>query len=296
MQNTPAAKTPPTLNLVLSDKDFDFIRNLVYRSAGIHLKDSKRALVTNRLRKRLIALGLGSFDQYCSLLRKPGALDAELPEILDSITTNETYFFREGKHFDFLNKIVFPECCEKRAKLLTVWCAGCSTGQEPYTIAIAALEHMAAAKSRFSISILATDICAPALAEAREGLFPERKMRGVTPGIALRYFDKSPEGFALKKEARNLVRFQRLNIVSEKPQSKFDVIFCRNVMIYFDMESQARAVANLHSCLNKDGILLIGHAESLYRHSVGFETLRIADTIVYKKEKEKSGAVAGEKH
>mgnify|MGYP001220174769 CR=1 FL=1 len=273
--------------LSISEKDFALIRDIVYEHSGIKLKDSKRALVTNRLRKRLIALDMKDFGQYCALLRTRDGLRRELEEVIDSLTTNETYFFRESKHFDVLMKTVFPAAKAKPGKSVSIWCAGCSTGQEPYTAAICALEFMAAEKCRLPVSIFASDISPTALAEAKAGAYPERKTKGLAPHHLRTYFDKTPEGFSVKKELRNIVRFQQLNLLTEKPNQRFDVIFCRNVMIYFDADSQAKVVANIRDCLAREGMFFIGHAESLYRNSQGFEVERIDNAIVYRKTEEK---------
>lgn len=269
-------------SLVMADKDFDFIRGIVYDTAGIRLKDTKRTLVINRLRKRLVALKIGTFEEYCNLLKTRSGLRAELGEIIDAITTNETYFFRELKHFDCLNQYVFPAAAEK-SRHINIWSAACSTGQEPYTIAIAALEYMAAHRLRLNVSILGADLCTTAVRESKEGFYHERKMKGMPPALLSKYFDREGEGYRIKKEPRALVRFQQMNLLTEKPMQKFDVIFCRNVLIYFDDASQGRAIGNLRDCLARDGLLMIGHAESLYRHSEGFESVRIANTVVYRK-------------
>lgn len=271
---------PPSL--IMADKDFDFIRSIVYDTAGIRLKDTKRTLVINRLRKRLVALKIGTFGEYCNLLKTRAGLRAELGEIIDAITTNETYFFREMKHFDCLNQFIFPAAAEKY-KHINIWSAACSTGQEPYTIAIAALEYMAAHRCRLNVSIIGTDLCTTAVSESKEGFYHERKMKGMPPALLSKYFDREGDGYRIKKEPRALARFQQMNLLTEKPLQKFDIIFCRNVLIYFDDASQGKAISNLRDCLVKDGILMIGHAESLYRHSEGFESERMANTVVYRK-------------
>ncbi|MFA6449897.1 MAG: protein-glutamate O-methyltransferase CheR [bacterium] len=267
----------------LSEKDFNLIRGVIYEQTGIRMSDNKQILVANRLLKRLRALGMDSYADYCAMISEGKASEGELGELINCLTTNETYFFREYKHFDILNETVFPAYANTPGKTLYVWSAGCSTGQEPYSIAIAALEYNSRNSSGVSVSVMATDVSSEVLETAREGLYPENKTRGVSEEQLNKFFKKTDSGYLINKEAKSLVRFQKMNLLNERLPSKFNVIFCRNVMIYFDQESQERVVDNLHGHLNQDGLLFVGHSEALLRFSSKFNADRIAGTTVYRK-------------
>ena len=239
-------KTPRTggttaAGAMLEDGDFEFLRELIYERSRISLGPEKRVLITSRLAKRLRELRLNDYAEYCALLRSPAG-EQELTFLIDRISTNHTHFFRELKHFEFLEKKFLPDWLEKtagRGEPLRVWSAASSTGEEPYTIAIHLAEHLAAAEEG-AWQIEATDISTRVLGLARQGVYEAERLAGVSTEQVRRYFQKGVgerEGqFRVKAELRERVRFHHLNLLQPPYPFKqqFHVIFCRNVMIYFD--------------------------------------------------------------
>jgi chemotaxis protein methyltransferase CheR len=254
----------------LGDEDFNFLRVLIYERSRINLGPEKRILITSRLAKRLRELRLNDYAEYCALLRSPEG-EKELTFLIDRISTNHTHFFRELKHFEFLEKKFLPAWRAKpaaRGEPLRVWSAASSTGEEPYTIAIHLAEHLAAA-GEGAWQIEATDISTRVLALAQQGVYEAERLTGVSPERVRRYFQKGVgerEGqFRVKAELRERVRFHHLNLLQPPYPFKqlFHVIFCRNVMIYFDRSTQETLVSQLTDWLVPGGHLLVGHSESL---------------------------------
>ena len=266
----------------LSAREFDQIRRLAYEQFGLELREGKEQLVSARLSKLMRALKLSSFQQYFDYLladRSGEALTAKI----DALTTNHTSFFREPAHFDFLRSTVLPQLQSREQ--IAIWSAACSTGEEPYTIAFCLLQYFARQCSTPSIRILATDISTRVLAGARRAAYPEERFTGV-PVQELRPFlmrgtEKWKGWYRVKQQVRDLVEFRRLNLMSSFSQvGLFPVIFCRNVMIYFDKTTQESLVQRLADCLEPGGCLLIGHAESLNRIN---HQLQYVQPAVYRK-------------
>jgi len=262
---------PITRELKLSNKEYALLADLIYRRSGIALGDNKKELVKARLMKRLKFHGLKSFGEYYELLLRDKT-DSEIVETIDAISTNVTSFFREKQHFDYLSKIVLPNTIEQKKRIrkrkIRIWCAAASTGEEPYCIMFTLLEYLKTTLG-WDIKELATDISTKVLAKAQEGVYEHQRMRGISPFFVDKYFDKKIEGkekfYKVKDEIRNLVVFRRLNLMMERfPFSgKFDFIFCRNVMIYFDKPTQEKLVNKMAASLETGGHLFIGHSESL---------------------------------
>jgi chemotaxis protein methyltransferase CheR len=246
----------------LSSREFDAIRQVVHERAGIHLVAGKERLVQTRLAKRVRSLGLRSYGAYLERVMADRTGE-ELRLMIDVLTTNKTSFFREQAHFDFLQRTWLPEIQAARREL-RIWSAGCSTGEEPYTIALFLLEH-APEVVRRGVRILATDISDRVLERARAGRYDAEVLGPVNGALRQRYFEREPDGrFRVGQEVSSLVSFARLNLVEQWPmRGPFDVIFCRNVMIYFDKPTQQRTVQRMWSLLREDGLLLVGHSESL---------------------------------
>ena len=244
----------------LSDQQFIKISKLVYQLCGIHLKSGKEALVRARLMKRLRSLNLKSFDEYLKLIESKDGIH-ELGKMIDVISTNKTSFFREQPHFNYLRETLLPNL---KAWKLRFWIAACSSGEEAYSLAITLLEHLDNIDSR-DVKILATDISTIVLAKARQGIYTDR--HDLPPGISNKYFTKisdAPPTFQITQKVREIVRIARLNLIEKWPmQGPFDVIFCRNVMIYFDRGTQERLVNRLWELLGPDGHLFVGHSEGL---------------------------------
>ena len=266
----------------LSAREFDQIRRLAYEQFGLELREGKEQLVSARLSKLMRALKLSSFQQYYDYLLADRSGEA-LTAMIDALTTNHTSFFREPAHFDFLRSTVLPQLQSREQ--LAIWSAACSTGEEPYSITFCLLQYFARQSSTPSIRILATDISTRVLAGARRAAYPEERFTGV-PVQELRPFlmrgtEKWKGWYRVKQQVRDLVEFRRLNLMSSFSQvGLFPLIFCRNVMIYFDKTTQESLVERLADCLEPGGYLLIGHAESLNRIN---HQLQYVQPAVYRK-------------
>ncbi|PTL83515.1 chemotaxis protein CheR [Vitiosangium sp. GDMCC 1.1324] len=258
--------------LPLTEREFILFQALVEREAGIHLGPSKQALLVGRLSRRVRALGLTSFGAYYRFVIARGN-EAERVRMLDCLCTNETHFFREPEHFEFLRQRVFPEWMRRvaqgqMARRVRVWSAGCSTGEEPYSLAMALLSHFPPG-SGWELEVLATDLSTWALERARQGMWPLEKAVSI-PRPMLRTFMlkgvRSQEGWMKAgAELRSVLRFARVNLSDERswPAGPFELVFCRNVLIYFGAEARAQALSGLLRRLPPTGYLFLGHAESL---------------------------------
>ena len=257
------------MTMELKESDFQKISRLVYEQCGINLHDGKKELVKARLGKRLRRGNFSSFSDYYRYVTTDEGQD-ELVMMIDSLSTNLTYFFRESGHFRKLRSVL-PDMAAVRNEgrknaRLQIWSAGCSSGEEPYSLAITAKELLG--ENAASVAILATDISTRVLAAAIRGIFPRERMRDVSDQILKRYFrygsGKWAGFYQVKKEIRDMVRFLRFNLMDFPPADfASDVIFCRNVMIYFDKPTQEMLVNRLYQTLNKGGYFFVGHSESL---------------------------------
>ena len=258
---------PATENL--SDRQFSAIARFVEREVGIKLPPSKRLMVEGRLRKRVRALGLSTLDDYADHLFERGNLDGEASHLVDCVTTNKTDFFREPAHFDFLCGTAVPRLVGSRTdRTLKIWSAASSIGAEAYTIAMV-LQEMVAAGARFRFSILGTDVSRQVVEQARAAIYPTSLLGPVPPALRQRYLmasrDAARAEVRVVPELRRLAQFHPLNLMD--PAYPFDrdvdVIFCRNVLIYFDKATQAAVVARLAGHLRPGGYLILGHSESM---------------------------------
>jgi chemotaxis protein methyltransferase CheR len=263
---------PPASRLrPLQRGDFLAIRDFVYREAGIHLADSKRALVESRLSRRIKELSLPSYAAYRDLVLEAGDPDEQV-RMLDCLTTNETRFFREPKHFDFLNRVAIPEwkaqaAARRTPQRLRAWSAACSTGEEPYSLAMTMLDAFPAG---WQLEVLASDLSTRALRSAEQATWPIDRASEIPEQHCKKYMLRGvgPEAGKLRcgKEVRELVRCFRLNL--HRPPfavpGELDMIFCRNVMIYFDTASKQRVIEGLLDRLAPHGYLFIGHSETLH--------------------------------
>jgi len=254
----------------LSKKDFDRLSRLIMEQSGIKMPPEKHQMLTGRLKKRLKALAMGSFTEYCDFLfSKEGQL-AEMPEMLNVVTTNKTDFFREAAHFDFLTRFLIPEWYKKRMGKATfqAWSAGCSSGEEPYTLAMV-LAELQRSGNDFDYEIRATDLSTDVLKKAVTAIYPAERIVPVPMEMRKRYLLKSKDKLASKvrivPQLRNKVTFSQLNLLqsSYRFPSKFDLVMCRNVMIYFDRPTQEQIVQRICNVLKTGGFLFIGHSESI---------------------------------
>ncbi|MDX2110022.1 MAG: protein-glutamate O-methyltransferase [Verrucomicrobiota bacterium] len=255
----------------MTKNDYETVRMLVYEHSRINLGTNKSELVVARLTKRVRALALPSIEAYCEMLRAPGG-EHEIMNLIDVISTNHTYFFREPAHFTYLVEKVLPKLTQDPARQkernLRVWSAACSSGEEPYTLAVVLADYFAS-QPQWKWEIVATDISQPVLARAREGEYTSQAVRNVPQASLNRYFTSEKNGgarsYRVKDELAKRITFKRLNLLGQSYSAKrsFDVIFCRNVMIYFDQPTQQELVTRLASLLGPGGYFFIGHSENL---------------------------------
>jgi chemotaxis protein methyltransferase CheR len=254
----------------LSDREFRDLGKLILEETGICLKDSKRMLVQARLAKRLRNLGFASYGAYFDYVSQPANGD-ERVELVNCITTNKTDFFRENHHFEFLAKQVIRQAERRPARgglrRLRLWSAGCSTGEEPYSMAITILETLGSSRG-WDIKILASDIDTAVLAKAEAGIYEVERLGGIAEPTVRKYFQRVDGGvrFAVKENLKELIRFRRINFADAAwpVRTRFDAIFCRNVIIYFDRATQQRLLERLAAYLEPSGYLMMGHSENLY--------------------------------
>lgn len=258
-----------------SDADFQRVRSLVHKRIGISLAQSKCELVYSRLSRRLRALGLSDFDAYLKCVESGD--EQELQHFSNAITTNLTSFFRENHHFEFLANELLPALARSRqeSRRIRIWSAGCSTGEEAYSIAMVILECLSHLRD-WDIRVLATDIDTNVLNFARRGLYPGERLEKMDGDRVLRWFERSPDAqYRVHDELRSLITFNELNLVGHWPMAgPFDVIFCRNVVIYFDRETQRQIIARMAALQRLGDHLLVGHSESLRNVSSQYRLVR----------------------
>jgi chemotaxis protein methyltransferase CheR len=288
MQTNPLERAAALSVKPIGEREFGLFQKLIYRSAGIHLSATKRALLEARLVKRVRELGLDSFSAYYDYLTQDGS-GAELGELLDRIATNETRFFREPRQFDFLEEKIFQQWQAEaaggaRPKHLRAWSAGCATGEEPFSIAMTLLDHYPA-RAGWRVEIFASDLSSRALHAARTAVWPISKAKEIPLGYLKRFMLRGTGSQQGKMKASPVilgtVRFEQLNLHDEVYPSigSFDLILCRNVLIYFDAASRAGVIERLLDHLAPTGYLFVGHAESLAAMS---ERVRYVVPTVYR--------------
>ncbi|HXK55101.1 MAG: protein-glutamate O-methyltransferase [Gammaproteobacteria bacterium] len=269
-----------------TQRDFDYLREIANRRTGIVVGEDKFDMFYSRLSRRVRKLGLRSFSDYCELIRTEPS-ECEVLELINSITTNLTSFFRENHHFDYLKQRVLPELVERNrmARRINVWSAGCSTGEEPYSIAISMREALPDIEE-WQIGLLASDIDSRVLAQAASAVYPMDRINGISQPCLRRWFQKGRGGNSgmvrVKPEVSKMVKFRQVNLMdSWSLEAPLDVIFCRNVIIYFDKRSKAILMNRYADALHDGGFLFIGHSESLFRLTDRFEL--IGNTVYRKK-------------
>ncbi len=264
------------VEVALSDKEFTRICDRIYKIAGISLSDAKRTLVVSRLSKLVRAKGLKSFDAYVDFLDR-GAQKSDKQEFINALTTNLTRFYREDHHFDHLvdyvgHLIANPTAKSRTGKpRLRIWSAGCSTGQEPYTIAMCLMQRYPQLRS-WDFKILATDLDTNVVATAAAGRYSKSDLDGLSPQQAKMFEADSDTTIRVPAQLRNLMTFKSLNLMGDWPiTGPFDAIFCRNVTIYFDKPTQTKVFQRFAGLLSENGFLYIGHSENMRAESLGFK-------------------------
>ena len=279
-------------DLKITDEEFKKLRDFIYKQSGIYISDKRRYLLENRLSNRLKALNLKSFDEYYYLLKFDPGRREELNRLFEVITTNETSFFRNPPQLKVFQDIILKEVIEKQQakgdKSLHIWSAGCSTGEEPYTISIILHEVLKSQIGAWKIKITANDLSEGVLRSARRGIYMQYSLRTTPNEIIKKYFiDEGGGKYRVKPEVKRLVSFGHLNLSDRfqiKRVDKAHIIFCRNVIIYFDDEMKKNVIASFYDRLLPEGYLFIGHSESLHNISRAFKPIHYPGSIVYKKE------------
>lgn len=280
-----AAESPPKMTL----EEFKLLRELIYKHCGLHFPEDNMFLVESRLLPRLMALGVRRYHDYYLYLRFHKLREAEFERCIDVLTTNETYFFREQPQLRaFSDEILETLRAEKLARgdrSLRIWSAGCSTGEEPYTIAMLLLEKEIF--SSWRVEIIGTDISQRVLQAARLGVYSQSAFRTTDARYQQRFFEPQPGGkHRIKENVRRLVSFGHLNLLDTRRIGllpRMDIIFCRNVIIYFDLAVKKQVVESFHEKLLPGGYLLLGHSESLLNVTTAFKLEHLRHDLVYRK-------------
>jgi chemotaxis protein methyltransferase CheR len=294
----PAAATVP-----LSENELKLLQMLVYEECGMHFDERRAHFLADRLQRRIKACQLNSFYSYYRLLTSSEGRQ-ELTALLENLAVNETSFFRNKSQLDLFHKVIIEELLQRKSASqeysLRIWSAGCSTGQEPYSVAMLVCDALSYFYLRnplptplpspkplvpppWRVEVLASDISYPVLRAAQEGSYPDAQMEAVDFSYRLRYFDKVGDRYLVKKPVKDLVRFDFHNLKTEFLPQRNDVIFCRNVMIYFDAAEQKRLIDKFYRCLNPDGYLFVGHAESLFGISEKFRMIHRNNGTAYQR-------------
>lgn len=265
--------------MAISDQEFAKMRELIHRRFGINLTDQKRSLLVSRLQKYLREQGFTSFQSYFEHLTNDKS-ERALSDLVDRVSTNHTFFNREKDHFDFFSHTALPTIIAQLKKLgrrdLRIWCAACSSGEEAYMLLMLMHEYLGSEYAQWDAGILATDISERVLATATAGIYPEERVAALPEPLRRKYFQRLPDGQwrvidSLRKEAT----FRRFNLMNDRFPFKnpFHIIFCRNVMIYFDQPTRETLVSKFHQCTASDGYLFIGHSETLGREQTQYKYL-----------------------
>jgi chemotaxis protein methyltransferase CheR len=278
-----APETPPSPHLCR-------IRDVIYQEAGIFFPDNKLRFLEDRCGRRMEQIAVPSVREYCEVLNRGASRRTELLNLLNEITIGETSFFRNQAQLEALRKIVLPKILEARGKAprrhLRIWSAGCSTGEEPYTLAMLLLEEQAGSLKDYTFEIQASDLNENSLLRARQAVYEEYSLRNAKEYYRQKYFDTVDNGWRVSARLQSLVTFSRLNLLDHARMvfmREMDLIFCCNVLIYFDGDSKRKAVQHFHDNLLPHGYLFLGHAESLYGISDAFRLVHLPKTTAYVK-------------
>jgi chemotaxis protein methyltransferase CheR len=274
--------------ITMTDEEFPLLRDLIYNYSGLFFAEENRYLLERRLSSRLAHHQLSTFQDYYYYLKYDAGREQELSDIMDLLTTNETYFFRESFQLKAFTDEIIPELTKRKAKngdkTIRIWSAGCSTGEEPYTIAMLLVEKPELAG--WKIEIVGTDISQRVLHHARKGVYGNSSFRVAEPHYKNSYFQDLDGGYRVGDRIREFVTFSRLNLYDSSRflfLGKMDIIFCRNVIIYFDLPAKKRVIEHFYSTLNPGGFLLLGHSESLMNITTAFKLRHFKNDMVYEK-------------
>lgn len=266
----------------LQQDDFQFLQKLIYDKTGIVIGDHKREMICRRLAKRMRDLKVDIITDYCNILKSDN--DAEMNNFINAVTTNLTSFFRENHHFEFLKNDFYQTFSQSKKNKLRVWSSACSTGEEPYSIAITLREVFGKTIDTFDAKILATDLDTQVIHTAKTGIYDIQRIKDLPTTIKSKWFQpqNNAKQVVIDDSLKKLITFNRLNLLGPWPiKGQFDVIFCRNVLIYFDKPTQEALVKRFYDVLVDDGLLMLGHSESVLKGSNKFDSL--GKTIYRKK-------------
>ena len=260
----------------IKDQDFSFIQNFVYDHTGIVIADHKKDMISRRLSRRMRDLSIGDISDYCNVL-KSGSED-EIKKFVNAVTTNLTSFFREKHHFDYLSDVFFPEFTRSKNNRLRIWSSASSTGEEPYSIVMTMLDYFGSSIKNYDAKVLATDLDTDVLHTCRAGRYSEKSLSNLPEGKAKKWFKNRGEvlgGYIeVEDELKEYIQFNQLNLTANWPmKGKFDVIFCRNVFIYFDKETQQKIIDRFCDYLEPNGCLMLGHSESILNGNNKFSNI-----------------------
>ena len=265
----------------LTDADFEQYRTLIYNESGIHFTPTNRSILESRLKERLREKGIDSVKNYFTTISKD---QGEMKSFLDSITTNLTRFFRNQAHFDALEHYVIPELMNLKkasgSNTIKIWSAGCSTGEEPYTIAMLMSEIL---PPLWKYEIVASDISLKCLMTAKEGFYAENRIVGIPDAYLKKYFDKVEGGYKIHGDLMSKIRFDYHNLKNDSGLRNQDIVFCRNVIIYFDEAAQKNVINRFWDCMASKSFLFIGHSESLFGMDTKFEFVKTQWATLYRK-------------
>ena len=283
--------SPLSKELKISNEEFTQLRDYIYEQCGIYIAETRKYLVENRLSNRLKDLNLKNFGEYYYYLRFDANRRAEMTKLFEVITTNETSFYRNPPQLQvFQEKVLKAELDKLRAahtRKLRIWSAGCSTGEEPYTLAMILHEVLKSEILTWDIKITANDLSEAVLHSARRGIYSDYALRTTPPEIVTRYFKKEGNNYHVDPKLKNLISFGPINLSDKmmlKRVERSHIVFCRNVIIYFDDEMKRQVIESFYDNLLPGGCLLIGHSESLHNISRAFKPEHHVGTIVYRKE------------
>lgn len=266
---------------LLTDEQFDRYRKLIYDESGITFSATNRSILDSRLKERLREKKLASIDDYYKLVISNRE---EMKVMLDSVTTNLTRFFRNQPHFDALVNYVIPHVLEEKKKtgnkVVKVWSAGCSTGEEPYTIAMILKDIL---PPQYTFQITASDLSLKSLMVGQKGFYPTSRVGGIPEKYLQRFFTKTDTGYQVNKDLMSTIRFDYHNLKNDSGQRNLDIVFCRNVLIYFDEAAQLKVINHFWDSLCPHSYLFIGHSESLFGMKTQFEFLKTEWACLYQK-------------
>lgn len=265
----------------LANSEFQFLQKLIYEETGIVIGDQKQEMIYRRISRRMRDLNIGVISDYCNILRDKNDQE-EMNKFVNAVTTNLTSFFRENHHFDFLKDTFLKEFIASGKSRLRIWSSACSTGEEPYSIAIVLREVLSNRLDQLNAKILATDLDTQVIQTAKAGIYEKDRLKDLDSSIQSKWFSSNNDlVFEIDEKLKSLITFNKLNLLGPWPMAgKFDVIFCRNVLIYFDKKTQERLVDRFYDALEDNGILMLGHSESVLKGSDKFYNL---GKTIYKK-------------